>query len=265
MGDVRSRRRWRDRTCSDTLAVKMSTVMWSVLGFTLGVVATVFSLVQVYKKAGAKKHWNPRLFLNVTVNNMSEVVKKAMDDKAKEAAVKKPKTRFGFSSLGGNLTGGMMSTMAAAAVTSNAGAQSQVSDKISSELDERLPLRLAEKGIRATARTVYTRGNFFVVEVDLQHAELKKLIVETGACTEAHAQTATSFFKHFEDMCGGTVTSAIDSKVLGKCVEKLETMLPELVKERMEESGVKITCQALPEADQLDLMMKMLEHQSDKK
>ena len=63
-----------------------------------------------------------------------------------------------------------------------------VTEKIAERVVSKMPLQLKDQGIEATATLAFARGNFFIVEVTINHADMVKLVAAKSAEKAAKVQ-----------------------------------------------------------------------------
>ena len=200
-----------------------------------------------------------RLFLNVAILNVSEIVSNAVKKKvapAKQEVEGSWRPGRYLWKAGQAMGSGMASAAAATAATAvgcSTSKQTEIGKKIGASIAEKVPMQLAENGIEAEARLRYVKAAFAIVEIDILHADLEKVLGQKIAAEKV--QQGMGFMAALEELLGShLISEKLDAMLVNKIAEGLETKLPVTMKEKLHENGVEIDVKCMKEADELDLL-----------
>jgi len=197
--------------------------------------------------------------LNIAFLNVSEIVSKAVKERvgpATQTAEGSWRPGRYLWKAGQAASGAVASAAAATAATvvnCSSSKQMEVAKKIGGNIAEKIPAQLAENGIEASAKLCYVSAAFAIIEIDILHADLKKVLGQK--LEKGQVERGMGLMAGLEDLMGSKLISEnLDTLMVTKIAEKLETSLPLTMKAKLAENGVEIDVKCMKEAEELDLL-----------
>lgn len=111
--------------------------------------------------------------------------------------------------------------------------------KISAVLPQKMPSKLGEMGVQATAKAVYQHGAFSVVRLSIQHVDVKKLLSQkAGADKAAKVSGVMSCCLGMAGICCRNPADKLDHTMTDKLGGVLAKKLPEILPPKLAEKGI---------------------------
>lgn len=225
-----------------------------VFGMIIGFVACLYFIVSKKKKNTGNNSGaiiaGQSVYLNLTILDKTNAVTAGVTDK-----------------LHSKMGHGFLRDKIATKIGKVAGSRipdSVIAKMMCGKMVEKMPRKMVEMGLTATAKKVYGKGSFFVIKLTLLQADLQKIL------TKVAGETKASKFDEMMALLGGQVAKdTLGLTVLPMIASKLQDKLPEKMQEIFEEKQLNAEVVVRTQEEQaaffFDLMHQEDDEEDDKK